>query len=107
VIQIDICPEELGPTSSQQRYIGLFGDIQTTMTVFVEEWKKQRIPPVDTQGLWWTQLRTKIAENKAIIGKLWSSNQIPMNYYRALYEVKSLLPDNFLLVNEGANTMVR
>lgn len=105
IIQIDICPEELGnnvPTS-----VSLCGDVCAVSEQLLQEYSSL-YPSYDVESLyqkWWQELRGKIDENKHKTEMMVESSSIPMNFYKMYRELNKKLPDDCIIVNEGANTM--
>ncbi|XP_013395875.1 2-hydroxyacyl-CoA lyase 1 [Lingula anatina] len=104
VIQVDLCPEELG--NNIRPVTALHGDVDCVVRQFLEE--LQRLPSgfrFDPKSEWWTSLKQKIEQNKQNSNKLIQDTEIPMNYYTALDRINALLPKDCIIVNEGSNTM--
>ena len=55
---------------------------------------------------WWKLLNDKVAANKQNTEALFKDETIPMSYYRVYKVIKDLMPDDYIFVGEGANTMV-
>jgi 2-hydroxyacyl-CoA lyase 1 len=50
-------------------------------------------------------LRQEIAKNEASVAPMFADDTVPMNYYRALREIREQMPRGAILCSEGANTM--
>lgn len=104
LIQVDICAEEIGNFElADKKYVGLLGDISSVMKQMCDE--SGEFSRLDILDPWWLKLRHKMAQNRFVSKTLVEDKKMPMNYYAPLNEIKKLLPDDFVLVNEGANTM--
>ncbi|NP_001086822.1 2-hydroxyacyl-CoA lyase 1 L homeolog [Xenopus laevis] len=102
IIQVDICAEELG--NNVKPAASLLGDIDAVTQQLLEHlgktsWKY----PANTE--WWKTLMTKIRANEENSKVLASQTSLPMNYYTVFQYVKESLPNNCIIVSEGANTM--
>ncbi|XP_053570175.1 2-hydroxyacyl-CoA lyase 1 [Bombina bombina] len=102
IIQVDICAEELG--NNVRPAATLLGDIDAVTQQLLEHlsrtsWKH----PANSN--WWKNLRAKIRQNEENSKVLASQTSLPMNYYTVFYKIKELLPNNCIIVSEGANTM--
>ena len=102
IVQLDIAADEIGtnlPTTA-----ALVGDAQSVMqqlnaALAAAPWQ---FSPASS---WWTSLRTKIADNEALVGAMMRDDSVPMGYYRVLREVRDQLPRDAIICSEGANTM--
>jgi 2-hydroxyacyl-CoA lyase 1 len=59
--------------------------------------------PAETS--WRTQLESKAEENGRVSAAMMADTSKPMNYYVALQAVQESLPEDTVIVSEGANTM--
>jgi 2-hydroxyacyl-CoA lyase 1 len=102
VIQMDISPEEIGTNVPAE--VALVGDAKAVtgqLNTFLREHPWQY--PAETT--WRTGIANRIAENVATTGPMLADTSKPMGYYRALQEIKNLLPSDAVVVAEGASTM--
>ncbi|XP_077124967.1 2-hydroxyacyl-CoA lyase 1 isoform X1 [Ranitomeya variabilis] len=102
IIQVDICAEELG--NNVKPVASLLGDVDAVTQQLLERvqnlsWKY----PTNTE--WWNSLRKKMNANLKKSKELASGESVPMNYYTVFRYVKEALPDDCVIVSEGANTM--
>ncbi|XP_075068401.1 2-hydroxyacyl-CoA lyase 1 [Mixophyes fleayi] len=102
IIQVDICAEELG--NNVKPVANLLGDVNAVTQQLLEQllnssWKY----PSNTE--WWKTLTTKMRANEENAKVLASQTSVPMNYYTVFRHVKEALPENCIIVSEGANTM--
>jgi thiamine pyrophosphate-dependent acetolactate synthase large subunit-like protein len=83
IIQIDICPEELG--NARNVDVPLFGDINLTVAEIgnaLGNWRFQR------DSDWWKQLDKKCQENKMSSQELSKDHSLPLNYYAVFGALK-------------------
>jgi 2-hydroxyacyl-CoA lyase 1 len=102
IIQVDIAAEEIGTNVPAE--VALVGDgqaivAQLNRALEDEPWQY----PAETT--WRTALQSKVDENVAISNSLMADESTPLNYYRVLKEVRDTLPEDTIIVSEGANTM--
>ncbi|KAJ8004776.1 hypothetical protein DPEC_G00139830 [Dallia pectoralis] len=102
VIQVDLCPEEMG--NNVRPAAALLGDIgavvkQLLHHIRTDGWKY----PADTK--WWTTLKQKMAANTKMTKALALKVTSPMTYYQVFHHISQLLPQDCVIVSEGANTM--
>ncbi|XP_059195433.1 2-hydroxyacyl-CoA lyase 1 [Centropristis striata] len=102
IIQVDLCAEEMGNNVTPA--VALLGDVNAIVTqlldaVRADGWRY----PSDTE--WWSTLKDKIAANAKISKALALQATVPMNYYTVFHHVAQLLPQDCIIVSEGANTM--
>lgn len=104
IIQIDICPEEIG--NNVRAKVDLCGDITAVTKQLLEEFKLNFSSFFfhETQP-WWRQLKEKVADNRNKTQAMIVSSLLPMNFYKMYDEINSVIPDDCIIVNEGANTM--
>ncbi|XP_029445071.1 2-hydroxyacyl-CoA lyase 1 isoform X2 [Rhinatrema bivittatum] len=102
IIQVDICAEELG--NNVKPAVCLLGDVNAVTEQLLEQLGKQswRYP---SSSVWWDDLKKKMKLNEENSKALAMQNSLPMNYYVAFHHIKALLPQDCILVSEGANTM--
>ncbi|HZU75793.1 MAG TPA: thiamine pyrophosphate-dependent enzyme, partial [Dehalococcoidia bacterium] len=101
-VQLDIAPEAIGLNVPAE--VALVGDgkaVTGQLNKALEEhpWEY----PAETR--WRTGIADTVATNRATTDKLLNDDSTPMNYYRALREIRDVLPRDAVLVNEGAGTM--
>ncbi|XP_066440995.1 2-hydroxyacyl-CoA lyase 1 isoform X2 [Eleutherodactylus coqui] len=102
IIQVDICAEELG--NNVKPAASLLGDVNAVTQQLLERLQKMswKYP---TNSAWWNSLREKVKANEETSKELASGTSVPMNYYTAFRYVKEALPNDCIIVSEGANTM--
>ncbi|KAM4029429.1 2-hydroxyacyl-CoA lyase 1 isoform 2-T2 [Anomaloglossus baeobatrachus] len=102
IIQVDICAEELG--NNVKPVASLLGDVNAVTQQLLERVRKLSWKyPANTD--WWDSLKKKISANEKNSKKLASGESVPMNYYTVFRYVKEALPNDCIIVSEGANTM--
>jgi 2-hydroxyacyl-CoA lyase 1 len=102
IIQVDIAAEEIGTNVPAE--VALVGDGQAVVgqlnrALEEEPWQY----PAETT--WRSALQSKVDENVEISNSLMADESTPLNYYRVLKEVRDTLPEDTIIVSEGANTM--
>jgi len=102
VIQIDIAPEELG--MNVPAAVAMVADLKTAVGQMVQR-LEERPWRCAGEGPWWKSLREHVAAKKAELEPGLASNDVPMGYYRPLWEIQQALPPDALVISEGSNTM--
>lgn len=104
IIQVDICPEQTG--NNVQAAVSLVGDCNAVLQQLNETFSKRPGKfAFNPNSPWWKTLRGKIKTNQDTVQKQIDDKSIPMNYFAAYHEIRSLLPKDSIIVSEGANTM--
>jgi 2-hydroxyacyl-CoA lyase 1 len=102
IIQLDINSEEIGVNVAAE--VGLVGDAKATMAQLLDSldeapWKF----PDDSE---WTQsVKAEAARNGESVQAMMDDDSTPMGYYRSLREIRDALPEDAIIVAEGASTM--
>src|SRR4051794_2697824 len=102
IVQLDIAPESISQNVPAE--VALVGDgkaIVGQLNKALE--KRQWFYPKDTP--WRGAIAAKAAANAKQIAPQAEDNTAPMNYYRAFKDISAILPDDAVIVGEGANTM--
>ncbi|CAF1307575.1 unnamed protein product, partial [Didymodactylos carnosus] len=101
IIQIDSDPSELH--NNVQSTLAIQGDLKTVLNQVKEDETKWKF---EKDSKWWNILKKKLEQNKQRSDALINSKESSMlNYYSAFNTIQSLLPENCIIVSEGANTM--
>jgi 2-hydroxyacyl-CoA lyase 1 len=102
VIQLDISAEET--STNVPAAAALVGDGKAVLKQVNSALERDawQYPPETT---WRTSLDRKVRENRAEIESMMADDATPMNYYRALRDIRDAMPSDAILVAEGANTM--
>ena len=102
LIQADICAEEIG--NNVPASVALIGDLK--MVISQLKTAVESIPSSSfNKSKWWEELKAKITLNKESTARLSQDPTLPMNYYRMYAELCKFIPEDSIIVNEGANTM--
>lgn len=105
-MQVDICPEEC--FHSLTNSVGVMGDIDA-VTRQLNDYIRQENIAFSKRHDWFNLLSDKVAKNQLSMSKLVSNASIPMGYYRAFHEIRTILDNQVhrpvFFVGEGANTM--
>eukprot|EP00117_Sycon_ciliatum_P011895 scpid48618/ scgid13173/ 2-hydroxyacyl-CoA lyase 1; 2-hydroxyphytanoyl-CoA lyase; Phytanoyl-CoA 2-hydroxylase 2 len=104
VIQVDICPEELGNNCWSSQCVRLHGSIAAVTKQLVSEaggtsWQ------VPGHRLWADELKSIASEKESGRQAMERPTAPPMNYYQVFAEVRAVIPRDCAMVSEGANTM--
>ncbi len=102
VIQIEIAPEEIGTNvPAAAALVGDARSITRQLNDALEEspWSY----PLETT--WRSELQQQVDQNRAAVQIMLDDDSNPMGYYRALREIRDLLPRDAIICSEGANTM--
>ena len=102
VIQLDIAAEEIGTNVPTE--VALVGDArrivgQLNEALEAEPWA------FPAEAAWRRGLAEAGAANADAVRAMMEDGTEPMGYYRALEDIRKQLPDDVVLVCEGANTM--
>ncbi|XP_067867807.1 2-hydroxyacyl-CoA lyase 1 isoform X2 [Heterodontus francisci] len=102
IIQVDLCAEELG--NNVKPVAALLGDVNAVVEQLLECF---RINPwtYPSNCKWWLYLKEKIKDNEEVSKALAAQKSLPMNYYTVFHNIQALLPEDCIIVSEGANTM--
>lgn len=102
VIQVDISPEELHNSVTAE--VGIQGDVKVSVDLLVKSLESSNWK-FDKSSSWWNQLKTKCASNKSTIEKMAEDKTVPLNYYTVFKHIQEIIPEDSIIVSEGANTM--
>jgi 2-hydroxyacyl-CoA lyase 1 len=102
VVQLDISPEAIGNNVPAE--VALVGDGkaivgQLNKALEARQWFYPKGTP------WRTAIAEKSADNARSIQSMIDDNSAPTNYYRAFKDISAWLPENAVIIGEGANTM--
>jgi 2-hydroxyacyl-CoA lyase 1 len=102
VIQLDISPEEIGTNVPAE--VALLGDgkaVAKQLNAALDN--RQWFYPAEAP--WRATLNAKAEENLATVAPMIEDESAPMNYYRAYRDIEEWLPEDAIIIGEGANTM--
>lgn len=104
IIQIDIHAEQMG--NNVQAAVSLVGDCNLVVQQINEAYNRMPGKFVfNSNSAWWKTLRAKVKANQESVQKMADDKSVPLNYFAAYDEIRSLLPEDCIIVSEGANTM--
>lgn len=102
IIQLDVSPEAIGNNVPTE--VALLGDGKAIVGQLNKSLEnRQWFYPADTD--WHKGIAEKAAGNAAAIQPMIDDDSNPTNYYRALKDISAWVPENAVIVGEGANTM--
>jgi 2-hydroxyacyl-CoA lyase 1 len=102
IIQLDVSAEEIGTNVPAE--VALVGDGKAVVSQLNRALAdRQWFYPVETK--WRSELAAKAQDNQTSVQPMIDDDSSPMNYYRAFKDIREWLPDNVIIVSEGANTM--
>ncbi len=102
VIQLDISPEAIGTNVAAE--VALVGDgkaIARQLNQALDN--RQWFYPAESE--WRATLKAKAQENQEAVAPMMEDESAPMNYYRAYRDIDAWLPEDAIVIGEGANTM--
>jgi 2-hydroxyacyl-CoA lyase 1 len=99
---MDISAEEIGRNVPAE--VGLVGDAKA-VTAQINSYLEEHPWQYPVESTWRTGIQKKIEENVAGNLELMNDDATPMGYYRALKEIRDMLPNDAMIVSEGASTM--
>jgi 2-hydroxyacyl-CoA lyase 1 len=102
ILQLDISAEEISTNVPAE--VALVGDgkaVVSQLNKALED--RQWFYPADTQ--WRSGLAAKAEENQRAVEPMIADDSEPMNYYRAFRDITEWMPEDAIIVSEGANTM--
>ncbi|VEN56337.1 unnamed protein product [Callosobruchus maculatus] len=102
VIQIDVSAEELH--NSVKSAVAIQSDLKVAVEQIVDGLKKKNFTYSSTNE-WWQVLERKCQDNRRTVQAMAADESVPLNYYTVFHNLYQKLPDNCIIVSEGANTM--
>uniref|UniRef100_A0A6P7H0V3 2-hydroxyacyl-CoA lyase n=1 Tax=Diabrotica virgifera virgifera TaxID=50390 RepID=A0A6P7H0V3_DIAVI len=102
VIQIDITAEELH--NSVKSEVAIQSDIKSALELINAGLKKRNFKYNDNSE-WWSLLRKKCRDNQRTVKAMCADISVPLNYYAVFQNLFDHLPEDCIIVSEGANTM--
>ncbi len=102
ILQLDVSSEQIGANVPAE--VALVGDGRAVTRQLLSALEK-RPWQYAAETIWRATLARKAEENTAAIAPMLADDRVPMNYYRALREIREALPPGTIIVSEGANTM--
>ena len=102
LVQLDISAEEIGANVPAE--VALLGDGKAVVGQLNGALaQRQWFYPTETP--WRTLLRDKAQANLDAVQPMLEDDSSPMNYYRAYRDIEAWLPEDAIIIGEGANTM--
>ncbi len=102
VIQMDIAAEEIGTNVPAE--VALVGDAKA-VTGQINAALREQPWQFAAENTWRTGIEKKIEENRGSTQAMLDDDTAPMGYYRALRDIRDLLPRDAIICSEGASTM--
>ena len=102
LVQLDVAAEEIGANVPAE--VALLGDgkaVVGQLNGALEQ--RQWFYPTETP--WRALLREKAQANLDAVQPMIEDDASPMNYYRAYRDIEAWLPEDAIIIGEGANTM--
>ncbi|XP_076057016.1 2-hydroxyacyl-CoA lyase [Oratosquilla oratoria] len=99
-IQVDICPEEFH--NSMPTTVSLHGDLKAVCSQLSQSARNTHFSP---RSSWWRTLKGKCESNKETSMEMAHDTSEPLNYYAVFHHLQQVLPQDAIIVSEGANTM--
>ena len=102
VVQLDVAAEEIGTNVPAE--VALLGDGKAVVGQLNQALdERQWFYPAETA--WRSQLKAKADANLEAVKPMIDDESSPMNYYRAYRDIEAWLPEDAIIIGEGANTM--
>jgi 2-hydroxyacyl-CoA lyase 1 len=102
VIQLDIAADEIGTNVPAE--VALVGDAKAVVGQLNAALREQPWQ-FAAENTWRTGIAKKIEENRASTQPMLDDDSQPMGYYRALRDIRDVLPRDAIICSEGASTM--
>ena len=102
LVQLDVSAEEIGANVPAE--VALLGDGKAVVGQLNSALaQRQWFYPAETP--WHSLLREKAQANLDAVQPMIEDDSNPMNYYRAYRDIEAWLPQDAIIIGEGANTM--
>src|SRR5438105_5687304 len=102
IVQLDIAAESIGQNAPTE--VALVGDGKAVVAQINDALQKREwVFPKDSP--WHAAISEKAAANAAQIAPQLADDRAPANYYRALKDGAAWIPDDAMIIGEGASTM--
>lgn len=102
VIQIDLTAEELH--NSVKAEVAIQSDLKPAVQQLVTKLKQKKYA-FSSREEWWVTLKKKCSDNINAVEAMARDVQVPLNYYAVFKNLFQNIPENCIIVSEGANTM--
>lgn len=100
IIQVEILPEQCHVNRNAD--VTLVGDCKIILRQLISSWKPSSFT---NDSEWWKSLRQNVETNQANLEKKCKEETVPLGYHFTLKQIADGIPDNAILVSEGANTL--
>ena len=90
--------------NSIKSLVAIQSDILPFADAIVDEMSKRKFR-FDESNEWWKELNDKCEKNQKTVKEMSMDNSVPLNYYAVFQNVYEILPNDCIIVSEGANTM--
>lgn len=90
--------------NSVKSQVAIQSDVMSFASLFVDELSKRQYR-FDESNQWWKELSIKCEQNQKIVKKMCLDNTVPLNYYAVFHNIYEIIPNDCIIVSEGANTM--
>lgn len=100
IIQVDLHAEELH--NSVASAIAIQSDIFAFSQQLLFAIGNFKFCP---QSQWWKTLHEKSDTNRKVVNAMALDTSTPLNYYTVFYHMQQIIPNDAIIVSEGANTM--
>ena len=101
LIQVEIEPTEIGRNHAAE--VGLVGDAKMVMRQLIDALDDNPVTFAETD--WLGGLNEKSLQNAETIEPMLNSDFEPIGYYRILKEIRDYMPEDSIIVADGASTM--
>lgn len=99
---MDLCAEEMHNSIRSQ--VAVQSDILPFSEHMLEQLLGQNYKFNDESD-WWKLLRNKCDVNRLAVQKMALNISAPLNYYAVFHHMQQIIPNDAIIVSEGANTM--
>ncbi|MBT5775398.1 MAG: oxalyl-CoA decarboxylase [Dehalococcoidia bacterium] len=102
IVQLDFNPEEIGVNVPSE--VALIGDAKATLGQMLDVLDKDPWQfPQDSE--WLQSVKAEARQNAEAIDAMYADHSTPLQYYPALKSIDTALPNDAIIVAEGASTM--
>ena len=102
LVQLDLNPEEIGVNVPAE--VALVGDAKVALGQMLDVLDREPWEfPEDSE--WISSIRAEASRSREMVDEMTKDDSTPMGYYRPLAEIRDALPEDAIIVTEGASTM--
>jgi 2-hydroxyacyl-CoA lyase 1 len=102
IIQVEILPEQCHVNRTAD--VALVGDCKIVLHQLTSAWKRSPTP-FNLDSEWWKSLKQNVEQNQANLAKKCLEATMPLGYHIVLKQIADSMPEDAILVSEGANTL--